>query len=313
MINPNVKRHISSFLSILKDEKEYSETTIKAYDDELHYLFRLLEEHVLSDANYHLKDITKKDIRNLLKYLKYEKENSAVTRARKISSLSSFFKFLVREEIVDSNVMNKIYKPNIPERVVKIPSKTQIRRFFDQLNSRGYRNEFEKKTFKIFFVLKYNTMARISEMLEIKVKDIDFERHDILLKGKGGVERVIPLSEKMIGMLRDYIEFAELSKEDALIRNRFNEPAKIRSLHDRVQTIREEAGLEDWISSHPLCRKAPAQKLLKSGFDLEEVQDILGHKDPKTTRIYVEAVQDDIRKKMEDVSPFEDTISWLRG
>jgi integrase/recombinase XerD len=203
--------------------------------------------------------------------------------------------------------MKKIEMPKIPQKVPKIPSKDHIEILFDYIyNKRHYRNKFEKKTFQIFFDVKYNTMARIDEMLKIRIKDIDFKENRILIRGKGNKERYTYPSKTTFKRIKEYIKLANLKNGDLLIRNRFNKPAKIRTLHHRVKTIVQEVDeLEDWMTSHPLLRKAPASFLLNNGFTLSEVQDLLGHSDPKTTRIYAQASQQKLKEKLAKKHPLE--------
>ena len=142
-------------------------------------------------------------------------------------------------------------------------------------------------------------MARRIEMIRIKIKDIDFENNRIKLIGKGNKERIVPIDEDIIKLIKEYIEFANLKGEDLLIRNKNNQPITKRALNKRVSTIVSEANLPDWITTH-MIRKGSASISWELGADIVSLQDNLGHSDPKTTRLYVipekEIVENDLRK-----------------
>ena len=150
-------------------------------------------------------------------------------------------------------------------------------------------------------------MARTIEMINIQVKDINFENLIILLKGKGNKERRVPLNESVCSLIKQYIELAELKKTDRLIRNKDNKPISKRALEYRSQKLLEEAGLPKWMSLHILFRKTPANIYRKKGKDLgigfEDIQDLLGHADPKTTKIYVRSDVDEISEKIRNQHP----------
>lgn len=311
MVNSEILNLIDDFLTYHRVDRNHSKETLKAYKYELKYLFDILEENILNKRKYKIGQIKVPDIRNLLRILKDDKENTAKTLSRKISVLKSFYKYL--ERYVSSaknpieNIMNKIDTPKLPKKDPDIPTEKDWNTFLENLNTRKYRNEFEEFTYKVFFLLKFYSMARTIEMINIQVKDINFETQIILLKGKGNKERKVPLNESVCNLIKEYIELAELKKTDNLIRNKDNKPISRRALEYRNQKLLKEAGLPKWMSLHILFRKTPANIYNKKGKELgiyfEDIQDLLGHADPKTTKIYVRSNIDEISQKIRNHHP----------
>ena len=311
MNNSEILNLINDFLTYHRVDRNHSKDTLRAYKYELKYLFTIIEKNILKKTKYKIEQIKVSDIRNLLRILKDDKENTAKTISRKISVLKSFYNYL--EKYVSSaknpieNIMKKIDTPKLPIKEPDIPTEMDWEVFLKNLNNRKYRNEFEELTFKVFFLLKFYSMARTIEMIKIQVKDINFKNQVILLRGKGNKERKVPLNESTCNLIKKYIEIAELKNTDKLIRNKDNKPISKRALEYRNQRLLEEAGLPKWMSLHKLFRKTPATIYNKKGKEMgiyfEDIQDLLGHADPKTTKIYVKSNVDEISAKIKNKHP----------
>jgi len=311
MVNSEILNLINDFLTYHRVDKNHSKETLRAYNYELNYLFAILEKEILKKTKYKIEQIRVSDIRNLLRILKDDKENTAKTISRKISVLKSFYNYL--EKYVSStkkpieNIMNKIDTPRLPQKELDVPTEKDWKIFLENLNNRKYRNEFEKLSFKVFFLLKFYSMARTVEMINIQVKDVNLESQIILLKGKGNKERKVPLNESVCKLIKQYIELVELKKTDKLIRNKDNKPISKRALEYRNQKLLQESGLPKWMSLHKLFRKTPATIYKNKGKELgiyfEDIQDLLGHEDPKTTKLYVKSDIDEISRKIRNHHP----------
>jgi site-specific recombinase XerD len=295
---------INDFCDYHRVDKGHSKSTIRAYKYELNYMLRILKD--INRGEIKIEKLTFRDVRKLIRVLKDKYKNDDVTLARKISCLNSFYHFLTKYEYVDKNIMEKIEIPKIKKKKVRIPTEQDVRKLFEYIEEREYRNEKEKDNYVLFFHLTYVLMARIGEIPNIKVKNFDFERDRVIYEGKGKKERIGLLDSKTKTLVQEYMKKYDLTKDDYIIRNRFDQKITTRALQYRVSTILKELGFDDWVSSHPLLRKRPASSLDKKGEQLKTIQVLLGHEDPKTTRKYVADDVAEISRRFKKSHPLED-------
>lgn len=318
--NSFIGRQIQNFLTFHQINLGHSEHTVKAYEFDLRYLFTIIEDEMLAEIlsdkyknlpskerdemvkrgveghDYEMDDIKQDHLYQLIRILSTERKNSNRTIGRKMHSFKSFYLYLEENGLVKENTAKKIKLPKIGEKELKRPSATQVKKLFDYLKERPFRNEFEKKAFLLYFRVKFSTMARRIEMTRIQVKDIHFEENTIKLWGKGNKERVVDVDAETLRQCNEFIKMAQLGEEDYLIRNYKNKPITPRALNKRVDTVIREAELPSWITTH-LMRKASASIARENGVPLEILQLNLGHKDIKTTQLYV--ITDEKRKHKE--------------
>lgn len=205
--------------------------------------------------------------------------------------------------------MNKIEIPKLETIIHLIPDDSMRDLYFECIDTREYVNEFQKLCFQLFAYLKWSACARTIEMVRIEVGDIDFDKKLLILRGKGNKQRRVSITEKAKELIMKFIKIAELEKKDKLIRSVHNRPITKRALELRHKKILDEAGIPSNFTLHPMLRKKPATelyfKLRKKGMGLAEVQDYLGHADPKTTRIYVESAMNVMLDEFTDDHPLE--------
>jgi site-specific recombinase XerD len=315
-VNPKILKLIERYLRYIK-QRGYTAETLRAYSYELPYIFSLIEEKVLEEAdkNYSIGDLKIIHIDDLLYCLREEKKNSDTSIARKLSCLSSFYSYLEKRDLLKdklgkevSNILKKIDPPTQEKRIPKVPSYSAFKKFKKALENRRYRNEFEEISYKLFFYLKFCAMARTVEMTRIRVEDLDFDKRTLLIKGKGKKERIVPVTKHSLMLAWRFIQIAELQNGDLLIRSKDNRPITKRALELREETVRREAGLPDWMTLHKLFRKTPATllKARRKDIGLSELQDLLGHEDPETTRIYVESQSEKVIEDLHSNHPFDE-------
>jgi len=302
-INPEIQDLIDEFITHHRVMRGHSERTTEAYASELLYIFDILEKKIFKnkDWDYNIKDITARHISRIIKIFRDDKNNSDTTLGRKISSLKSFYSWL-DTYILDNdpefkNIMRKIPIPKKSEEEPKVPNLNDVKYFLNYVRDRKYKCDLDKDNYILFFHLAYLSMARIFEMPKIKVRDIDLERQEGIIHGKGKKERPLLLDAKTCDLIKDYIEKYDLSLDDYLIRGRTGE-ITARALSKRMNDILDEINeklksegkkLKDfsWMTSHKMLRKAPATRLKENGVDIVEIQKLLGHSDIKTTMKYV--------------------------
>lgn len=267
---------IDSYLVSLKVEKGLSSNTIYSYKHALTFFF--------SYVNKEYKDIKVDDI---YEYISYLSDNDLTSRSinHKITSLKMFYKYLVKEGLVQSNIVQQVQRP---KKEVKLPNYLTVEEVdllldVKLLTSFDYRN-------KAMFELLYATGMRVSELINVKVEDIDFYEDYILVTGKGNKQRLIPLTDVAILCLREYID----NHYSVLLKNKECEYLFISSRQTKItrqsffKILKNQAmvkGLTKNIYPH-IIRHSFATHLLNNGASLMVIKELLGHEDISTTGMY---------------------------
>jgi site-specific recombinase XerD len=296
MENYKISEFIEDFLVAKEVEEGCASSTIKAYRYDLQKFIKLIGDLQINSP------LLRQKIRLFLKKLN-EKGYSKKGIGRKIASLRSYFKFLTLNEFISKDPMSTIKTPKIKseESLPKFLRITDMKKIFAKLKDRRLFNSRKSKRYYLIVRLLYSTMARVSELCNIKIRDIDFERGYIRLHGKGNKERIVPVDQKTLEIFREHLENRiEYDTEDFLLVNTRNKQLSPRVIQTDIKTIKEKCGFADSkiITPH-VFRHTGATHLRRSGMDISELQDILGHSSPNTTRIYA---KNDITKLKESYS-----------
>jgi len=294
--NDLVSQHIENYLIAKEIEEGCAPSTIKAYRYDLQKFISIVGDLEINSP------FIRQKIRLFLKKLK-DKNYTKKAIARKIASLRSFFKFLTLNEFIDKNPLDVIRTPKIKleESLPKFLSLPDIEVIFNKLNDRKLFNTRKSERYYVIVRLFYSTMARVSELCNIKIKDVDFEKGYIRLRGKGNKERIVPVDQRTIEVLEESLKNRiYYNSEDYLIVNTRNEKLNPRVVQTDIKTIKEKCGFQDSkiITPH-VFRHTGATHLRRSGMDISELQDILGHSSPNTTMIYA---KNDITKLKQSYS-----------
>ncbi|MFX1329607.1 MAG: site-specific tyrosine recombinase/integron integrase [Promethearchaeota archaeon] len=285
---------IEDFLIAKEVEEGCSSSTIKAYRYDLQKFIELVGDLQVNSP------LLRQKIRLFLKKLNdmnYTKKGIG----RKIASLRSFFKFLVLNEFISKDPMSTIKSPKIKleESLPKFLRINDIEKIFTKLKDRRLFNSRKSERYYLIVRLLYSTMARVSELCNIKIRDIDFERGYIQLRGKGNKQRIVPVDQKTLEIFKEHLkDRINYDSEDYLLVNTRNQKLSPRVVQADIKTIKEKCGFTFGITPHTL-RHSGATHLRRSGMDISELQDILGHSSPNTTRIYA---KNDITKLKESYS-----------
>lgn len=285
-----MKDVLNKFVIYLKDEKNYSDYTITNYsiDIEEFYIF-LKKENItrLQDVDYKI----------LRKYLNYMTENkySNKTISRKLSSLRTFFKYLVKKEIINDNPMILISNPKEEKKLPKYLNYGEIEKILEIPNKEttlGLRNA-------CILEILYSTGIRVSELVNLKIRDIDFYNKKIRVLGKGNKERIVLFGNRCENLLERYIKESRAvlnkKKVEYLFLNNFGQNISVRSIENIIDKIEKEACLKFSISPH-VFRHTFATHLLDNGADLNSVKELLGHENLNTTAIYTHVSNERLRK-----------------
>ena len=274
---------IEDFLIAKEIEEGCAASTIKAYNYDLQKFI-----NIVGDININSPFLRQK-IRIFLKKLK-EKNYTKKAIARKIASLRSFFKFLTINEFIVKNPMDIIKNPKIKteEHLPKFLDVLDMKKIFMILKDEKKSNSEKSKRQYLIVRLLYSTLARVSELCNIKIKDVDFKNGYIRLRGKGNKERIVPVDDKTLELINEYLQNRIFyNSDDFLLVNTRLKNLNPRVVQEDVKNIKIKCGFpESKIITPHVFRHTGATHLRRSGMDISELQDILGHSSPNTTRIY---------------------------
>ena len=273
-------KHIVAFLNSLIIEKGLSKNTIQSYESDIYQLY----QWNISENKKRITEIKKFDTSQYISYL-FSQNLKSTSVNRKISSLKTFFNFLLKKKLIKSNPFADQIMPKKPISLPKSISEDDVVKLLDAPKADsliGLRD-------RAMLELLYASGVRISELVNIKFSDLDLERNIIKVFGKGSKERLVPFGEDAAQWISAYVEERNKNKYLASIKYIFlnNRGTKI-SRHAFWHRLKEyclEIGLKQGISPHTL-RHAFATHLLNRGADLRSVQVLLGHSDLSTTQIY---------------------------
>ena len=273
------KNYIEDFLDYLLIDKKYSQNTIEAYEYDLekYYLF-------FNKRNLNIKDIKKDDIKDYLKDLKDEKMSDK-SISRNISSIRTFYKFLLVEKIITKNPIELIELPKVKKSLPTVLSKEEVNVLLDiQVNdSYSARN-------KAMLELMYATGLRVSELIQLKKQDINMDDALVKTMGKGSKERIIPIGDYALEALQIYLngyrdQLVKKRVTDFVFLNNHGNQLTRQGFFKMIKKLAKEKNIKTNFSPHTL-RHSFATHLLDCGADLRSIQELLGHSDISTTQIY---------------------------
>ncbi len=267
--------NLRSFLNYLLVDKGLSNNTVKAYEADISSFFQWLDNE---DLKY--KNLQEDHINQYISFLFKRKMRSSSIN-RKISSIKSFYIFLVKRNFVKNSPLNDLVTPKQEKYLPESMSEAEVDKL---LNSPDVTNKIENRD-KAMIEMLYATGMRISELVNLKITDIDMKRCVVKVFGKGSKERLIPFGETALDSLKSYLNDREQSSsKEIFLSNRGKKMSRI-AFWQRVKVYLIRENLKNSISPHTL-RHAFATHLLNRGADLRSVQLLLGHSDLSTTQIY---------------------------
>ena len=283
--------HLTQFLDHLRYERNVSAHTLRNYESDLKQFFDYLapakQNHKRSAPS--IAQIDHLTIREWLSSL-HSDHKKKTSIARKLAALRTFFQFLVREEVIESNPAKLVATPRKEK---KLPVHLSIEDAIRFIETPDVATDFGKRDRAILELL-YATGIRVSELVGINLRDIDFKNRLLRVFGKRRKERIVPFGEPAEKALRDYLSVREQFLMNAPVTRRDAQPLILNYQGTRMTTrsvgrlvekyIQQCAGIHD-ISPHAL-RHSFATHLLDSGADLRDIQELLGHARLSTTQIY---------------------------
>ncbi len=277
---------------MLAAERGISQNTILSYERDL----RLFGEGMSTN----LLDVSADDVRDYLAQMKRD-GIKATTAARKLSSLRQFYKFLLAEGIIKDNPTTNLESPRKARPLPKIISEIDVTTLLN-LADKKVREKPTFKNFRLRALIEtlYATGLRASELLTLPRNATHDKRRFIVVKGKGGRERMVPLSTHAISAIEDYVKLLE--GEEAWKGSKYLFPSRGKEghltrirLYQLLKELAIEAGVSPKNMSAHVLRHAFATHLLANGADLRSVQKMLGHSDISTTQIYTHVLDDRLK------------------
>jgi integrase/recombinase XerC len=276
------EKHLQDFLDHLKYQKRYSQHTIISYENDL-----------TAFAAFLLKDFAEVDIaavkptyiRSWLASLKESKITSKSIN-RKISSLRSFFKHLLRNEVIKVSPMATVVSPKVPKRLPQFADEKSTDKLFNEV---VFAEGFAGLTERLVLEVLYNTGIRRSELVNLKEHNIDRSNSNIKVLGKGNKERIIPVSAELMDHIRQYSEEKKKLFGDNENRVLFVSDKGKQITAAKVYAIAKEklSGVTTIEKKSPhILRHSFATQLMNNGADINAVKELLGHSSLAATQIY---------------------------
>lgn len=295
-----MEKDISDFLLYLKTELNYSSNTIRSYEIEV----RKYEEY-LKNTNINYLTMNKDDVREYLKYLDALKyKNSSVSR--NLSALRSFYRYLVIKEKIGKNIFNSIRNPKREKKLPNFLTETDIEMIFHFPEAEEYKKSIYTTRDLLIIELLYDTGCRANELVNIKLKDIDYEEKSIKVLGKGSKERIVYYGEYTKDTLKDYLiereEILKSKNSEYLLVSKESGRLTSRRVAQIIESIIKLVSIKNNVTPHTL-RHSFATHLLNHGADLRSVQELLGHSSLSTTQIYTHVSNERLRKVYLEAHP----------
>ena len=279
-------KYLEEYLKYLKYERNYSEETINSYEEDLVEFFDFLNKE-----NLKLLTIKYDDVRFFLMELD-KKKNKSTTISRKLSSLRGFYKFLINRDYTKNNPFVLIKTPRKEKKLPRFFYYNELEEMFDSIdisNALGQRN-------RLILEVLYASGVRVSELVNIKLKDINGEEIKVL--GKGNKERITRIGDYAREVLDLYLSdgYKELNKKDSeyLFLNNNGNKLTTRGIRYILDEVIKNTNVKKKISPHML-RHSFATHLLNEGCDILSVQELLGHESLTATAIYTHVTTDRLK------------------
>jgi integrase/recombinase XerC len=317
-VEKNFSPLVKQFLDYLKLERHFSDYTVKSYGADLIQFGQFLSGEIgstaqsqsfpadmsLDDRQLKTEPLT---IREFLAYL-YGQNYTKSTTARKLATLRSFYKFLIRRGMLSVNPLSTIRTPKQEKRLPKTLDLEQVQKLLDAPGDADLLSSRDKAMLEIL----YSSGIRVSELVELEMQDLDLQEGVLRVKGKGRKDRLTPIGSQAIKAIQRYFDLRQQDSrcqqsthQTRVFLNKHGEPLSTRSVRRKLDKYLVSAGLDPGISPHTL-RHSFATHLLNNGADLRSVQELLGHQSLSTTQIYTHLTTSRMKEVYDGAHPRAD-------
>ncbi len=290
---------LKEYLTVLKLEKNRSDNTIESYKNDISTLFNYLEGYKIEDPS----EIKYKHLISFFKAIKNAGLNSS-SAARYYSSIKGFFKYLLTNNYITENPIEKVPPPKLAKNLPQVLSIYEVEKILSAPNVEDKLGLRDKAVLETF----YACGLRVSELISLKLSDLFFDEEIIRVFGKGSKERIIPIGSSAINWINEYLiksrpllEKKSKSQNYLFLNIRGSQLSRM-GVWKIVDRYVKDAGIEREIHPHTF-RHSFATHLLEGGADLRAVQEMLGHADISTTQIYTHIDRDYIKQVHKEFHP----------
>lgn len=290
---------VKSFLEYLRYERNYSEATINSYKNDLAEVEAYFEE---KNEKLTFLEVDSDIIRSWVMDLT-DKGYKATSVNRKLSTLRSFYRYLLKQKIVSKDPMQKIRGPKVRKSLPVFVREADMDRLLDLLSDSVV--SFEAARDRLILEFLYETGVRVSELVSLKDVDVDFGRRQVKVFGKRGKHRYIPFGEELKGDLDSYLQLRDRvcrGECDSLFVSEKGCPMKRNAVYLIVRRDLSKVVMLKKKSPHVL-RHTFATSMLNHNAELEAVKELLGHESLDTTQIYTHNTFEELKKVYEQAHP----------
>ena len=292
----NNKDFLEEFNTYLFIDKKYSKHTIDSYIREANKYLSYFKDKKIEISN-----ITSDNLKEYLSCLKSEKLTTR-TIAHHISVIRTFYKFLLINKYIDKDISNILELPKLKKSLPSVLSLEEV----DLLLDIDLINDFSCRN-KAMLELIYATGLRVSELVELKLNDIDIENCILRTIGKGSKERIVPIGDYALYYLKVYVlEYRKMMMKDKnhdyIFVNNHGSKMTRQGFFKIIKNIAKEKGIKNEISPHTL-RHSFATHLLDRGAELRSIQEMLGHSNIATTQIYTHVSNEHLKENYDNAHP----------
>jgi len=321
---------IQSFLDYLNYEKHFSAHTVKCYAADMKQFTNYITSHESSDhhhqadsvpSGYHPDEgggasvvmatslktlLLQTDVNTIREYLAHlnEQNYSKATTARKLATLRSFYKYLVRRGHLETSPVTAIRTPKQEKRLPRCLDLEQINILMNCPDTNTILGARDRAILETL----YSSGLRVSELVALDLADVDFLGEVVHIRGKGKKERLSPIGSSALQAIQQYLRFRDDNPRkhafdaQALFINKHGQRLSTRSVRRKLDKYLLQAGLDTRISPHTL-RHSFATHMLNNGADLRIVQELLGHRSLSTTQVYTHLTTQKMKDVYEDAHP----------
>jgi integrase/recombinase XerC len=276
------EQRLTDFTRYLKFEKRYSQHTLKAYEKDLQQFFTYVS------GQFNIDDIPHIALFHIRSWLASLKDDGQTARSinRKISSLSSFYKYLLKQQFVEKNLVRQVHALKLPEHLPTFLKEPEVDKLLEEVQ---FEEGFKGFTDRLICDLLYQAGMRRAELQQLKEKDVEWSLGQLRILGKGNKERLVPVSPMLLETIREYI--AEKKKlghdRDHLLVLETGRPLYAGYIYRIVNKYLAENGITTLKKKSPhILRHTFATHLLNNGANIQAIKELLGHSSLAATQVY---------------------------
>lgn len=290
--------HLEDFINFIKFEKRYSENTVQAYNKDIEQFI------VFAKEQFNINTIQEIDFISIRSWIVFLLDNNFETKTvnRKISSLKSYLKFSKKKGFIISNPISKIISPKNKKRLPEFLNKADINKLLDIDPS----NNFEGIRDRLIIELLYGTGIRRAELISLEIKDINLNKLQIKVTGKGNKERIIPIYTDLAKRIEEYLIFRN---KLVTIENSYNLliTSSGKKIYPKLvyKIVHNQLSLISTLNkkSPHVMRHTFATHLLNNGAEINAIKELLGHSSLAATQVYTQNNIEELLKTYKQAHP----------